>query len=60
MQSSSIYTFDMHVYILFSVKAICTKKHKGIVHLKMKICWKYTQPQAIQDEFFHLNIFGEI
>ncbi len=23
---------------------------KGIVHPEMKICWKYTHPQAIQDE----------
>ncbi len=35
---------------------------KGIVHSKMKISWKMTHPQAIQDvdEFLHQNRFGEM
>ncbi len=28
---------------------ICINIHQWLVHLKMKICWKYTHPQAIQD-----------
>ncbi len=34
-----------------------------MVHPKMKICWKYTLPQAIQDLdelFFALEQIGEI
>ncbi len=36
---------------------------KGIVNPEMKICWKYTHHQAIQDEmslFLQQNRFGEI
>ncbi len=34
---------------------------KGIVHPKMKICWKWTYPQAIKDVdvFLHWNRFGK-
>ncbi len=30
-------------------KVVIARVVKGVVHLKMKVCWKCTHPQVIQD-----------
>ncbi len=48
--SISYYIWRLLVW-LNRIITIAFKIFKGIVHSKMKICWKFTLPQAIQDVF---------